>query len=84
VFRQAQSLTSLHGRPLAVLTTSESLDTPGWKAAQDKMADLSNNHAHRDVKSTHAGLITDSQPATESAQAIADVIASFRTNSPLR
>ena len=27
VFRQAQALTSLHGRPLAVLTTSDSLGT---------------------------------------------------------
>ena len=63
VFRQAQALTSLHGRPLAVLTTSDSLGTDGWKAAQDKLAALSGNHVHRDVDSTHAGLITDERPA---------------------
>ena len=84
VFRQAQALTSLHGRPLAVLTTSDSLGTDGWKAAQDKLAALSDNHLHRDVESTHAGLITDERPAAQSAHAIAEVIASVRTGSPLR
>jgi pimeloyl-ACP methyl ester carboxylesterase len=84
VFRQAQALTSLHGRPLAVLTTSDSLGTNGWKAAQDKLAALSDNHLHRDVEATHAGLITDGRPAAESAQAITEVIASVRTGSPLR
>jgi pimeloyl-ACP methyl ester carboxylesterase len=84
VFRQAQALTSLHSRPLAVLTTSDSLGTDGWKAAQNKLAALSDNHLHRNVESTHAGLITDQRPAAQSAHAIADVIASARTGSPLR
>jgi pimeloyl-ACP methyl ester carboxylesterase len=84
VFRQAQALTSLHSRPLVVLTTSDSLGTDGWKAAQDTLAALSENHLHRDVESTHAGLITDERPAAESAHAIAEVIASVRTGSPLR
>jgi hypothetical protein len=83
VFRQAQALTSLHGQPLVVLSTSDSLGTNGWKAAQDKLAALSDNHLHRDVQSTHAGLITDQQPATEAAHAIAEVIASVRTGAPL-
>jgi hypothetical protein len=84
VFGQAQALTSLHGRPLVVLTTSESLGTGGWAAAQDKLAALSDNHLHRNVKSSHAGLITDQQPAAESAHAIAEVIAAVRTGAPLR
>jgi hypothetical protein len=84
VFRQAQALTSLHGRPLVVLTTSESLGTGGWEAAQDKLAALSNDSLHRDVQSTHAGLITDEQPAAESAHAIEQVIAAVRTGAPLR
>jgi pimeloyl-ACP methyl ester carboxylesterase len=84
VFRQAQALTSLHSRPLAVLTTSDSLGKDGWKAAQNKLAALSDNHLHRNVESTHAGLITDQRPAAQSAHAIADVIASARTGSPLR
>ena len=49
VFEQAQALTTLHGRPLVVLTASETLDTTGWAAAQDKLAALSTNHVHRDV-----------------------------------
>ena len=84
VFRQAQALTSLHGRPLAVLTTSDSLGTDGWKGAQDKLAALSDNHLHRDIESSHAGLVTDKQPAAESAHAIAEVITAVRTGSPLR
>jgi pimeloyl-ACP methyl ester carboxylesterase len=83
VFGQAQALTSLHGKPLAVLTTSDSLGTNGWKAAQDKLAALSDNHLHRDVQSSHAGLITDQRPAAQSAHAIAEVIASVRTGSSL-
>jgi pimeloyl-ACP methyl ester carboxylesterase len=84
VFRQAQALTSLHGRPLVVLTTTDSLGTGGWRAAQDKLAALSDNHLQRDVTSSHAGLITDEQPATESARAIEQVLASARTGAPLR
>jgi pimeloyl-ACP methyl ester carboxylesterase len=84
VFRQAQALTSLGDRPLVVLTTSESLGTGGWKAAQDKLAALSDNQLHRDVTSTHAGLITDEHPAAESAHAIIEVIAAVRTGAPLR
>jgi pimeloyl-ACP methyl ester carboxylesterase len=83
VFRQAQALTSLHSRPLAVLTTSDSLGTDGWKAAQNKLAALSDNHLQRNIESTHAGLITDQRPAAQSAHAIAEVIASVRTGSPL-
>ena len=44
VFEQAQALTTLDGRPLVVLTASETLDTSGWAAAQDKLAALSTNH----------------------------------------
>lgn len=84
VFDQAQALTSLHGRPLVVLTTTDSLGTGGWKAAQDKLAALSSNRLHRDVTSSHAGLITDQTPAAESAHAIDEVIASVRTSAPLR
>jgi pimeloyl-ACP methyl ester carboxylesterase len=83
VFEQAQTLTSLHGRPLEVLTASESLDTTGWDAAQDQIAALSVNHVHRDVESTHAGLVEDEQGSTESVRAISDVIAAVRTGTPL-
>ncbi len=54
VFEQAQALTTLGGRPLAVLTASESLQkTSGWDAAQDELAALSTRSVHRVVDSTH-------------------------------
>ena len=83
VFEQAQSLTTLQGVPLAVLTTSESLDTKGWAAAQDKLAALSANHVHRDVESTHAGLVEDEQGSAESVQAITEVASAVRTGTPM-
>ena len=83
VFHQSQALTSLHGKPLAVLTTSASLGTGGWAASQDKLAALSDDHVQRDVDSTHAGLITDARPAAKSAHAIDEVITAVRTGSPV-
>ena len=83
VFAQAQALTTLHRRPLAVLTASESLQGEGWGAAQDQMAALSPNVVHRTVRSTHAGLLNDRGPATEAVHAITEVIDSVRTGTPL-
>jgi pimeloyl-ACP methyl ester carboxylesterase len=82
-FEQAQSLTTLGGRPLAVLTASETLATSGWAAAQDKLAALSANHVHRDVESTHAGLVEDEHGSAESAQAITEVVSAVRTDTPM-
>jgi pimeloyl-ACP methyl ester carboxylesterase len=84
VFAQAQALTTLGGRPLAVLTTSESLEGAGWAAAQDQLAALSTNHIHRTVRSTHAGLVVDKVPAAGSVIAITEVVASVRTGSPVK
>ena len=83
VFAQAQALTTLGNRPLAVLTTSESLTGAGWAGAQDQLAALSTNHVHRTVDSTHAGVIGDKTPAAASVLAINEVIAAVRTGSPL-
>ena len=83
VFEQAQALTTLNGRPLAVLTASETLGTPGWAAAQDKLAALSANHLHRDVDSTHAGLVEDEHGSTAAVQAITEVVTAVRTGSPV-
>src|SRR5215213_1879555 len=64
VFTQAQALTTLNHRPLAVLTASaSSSETDGWDGAQDKLAALSSNSVHRTVGSTHDGLIEDVRPA---------------------
>jgi pimeloyl-ACP methyl ester carboxylesterase len=83
MFEQAQALTTLNGRPLAVLTATETLDTSGWAAAQDKLAALSANHLHRDVDSTHAGLVEDQGGSTASGHAITEVVTAVHTGSPL-
>jgi pimeloyl-ACP methyl ester carboxylesterase len=83
VFTQAQALTTLHDRPLAVLTASENLTTDGWSRAQDALAGLSTDALHRTVRSTHAGLLEDAHPASESVRAITEVISSVRTGRPL-
>ncbi len=84
VFAQAQALTTLDDRPLAVLTASESLNGAGWDGAQDQLAALSTNSVHRNIESTHAGVLEDAGPAAESVRAISEVIAAARTGSPLR
>ncbi|HEU4349303.1 MAG TPA: alpha/beta hydrolase [Actinoplanes sp.] len=79
VFAQAQALTTLGDRPLAVLTASAtSTGTDGWVGAQDQLAALSPNSVHRTVDSTHAGLIEDVRPAAASVRAITEVISSVR------
>ena len=83
VFEQAQALTTLNGRPLTVLTASETLHTTGWAAAQDKLAALSTNRVHRDVDSSHAGLVEDQHGSTESVHAITEVLTAVRTGLPL-
>jgi hypothetical protein len=84
VFTQAQALTSVGGRPLAVVTASETATgTDGWTGAQDQLAQLSTNHVHRTVEATHEGLLEDAGPATQSVRAITEVVASARTGSPL-
>ena len=84
VFAQAQALTTLGDRPLAVLTASEnSVGTDGWAGAQDQLAALSTNSVHRTVDSTHTGLLADGGPAAASVRAITEVISSVRTSTPL-
>jgi pimeloyl-ACP methyl ester carboxylesterase len=83
VFAQAQALTTLGGRPLAVLTASENVTNPGWTGAQDALAALSTDHVHRTVRSTHAGLLEDRGPAAESVRAVTEVVSSIRTGHAL-
>jgi pimeloyl-ACP methyl ester carboxylesterase len=84
VFAQAQALTTLDDRPLAVLTASEnSVGNDGWAGAQDQLAALSTNSVHRTVDSTHTGLLEDVRPAAASVRAITEVISSVRTSTPL-
>jgi hypothetical protein len=78
VFEQAQALTTLGGLPLVVLTASETLGTEGWAAAQEQMAELSTNSAHRTVDSSHQGLVGDRDAAVESVRAIGQVVSAVK------
>jgi pimeloyl-ACP methyl ester carboxylesterase len=84
VFRQAQALTSFDPKPLALVTASENADdTPGWAAAQDRMAALSTNSTHWTADTTHVGLLDDADGSTESVRAIAAVVTAVRTGTPV-
>jgi pimeloyl-ACP methyl ester carboxylesterase len=83
VFEQAQALTTLGDRPLAVLTSSEQLGTDGWAAAQDRIAALSTNSLHRDVESTHAGMVEDPHGSAESVRAITAVVDAVINHAPV-
>lgn len=78
VFNQAKALTSLGSTPLVVVTARQGQD-PGWPAAQDKLATLSTNSAHRIVRgATHIALLIDRRFAAESSRAITDVVTAAR------
>jgi pimeloyl-ACP methyl ester carboxylesterase len=84
VFAQAQALTTLNDRPLAVLTASESFDgTAGWAKAQEQLAALSTNHVHRVVDSSHIGMVEDQAPAQASVDAIDQVVDAVRAGTTL-
>jgi pimeloyl-ACP methyl ester carboxylesterase len=84
VFTQAQALTTLGDRPLAVLTASAtSAGTDGWIGAQNHLAALSPSSVHRTVDSTHRGLLEDVRPAAASVRAISEVVSSVRTGTPI-
>jgi len=84
VLSQAQALTTLGDRPLAVLTASATSDgTEGWDDAQDQLATLSTDRIHHVVESTHSGLLEDAGPAAESVPAVTQVVDSVRTGRAL-
>jgi pimeloyl-ACP methyl ester carboxylesterase len=80
---EAQSLTTLGDRPLVVLTALKDAEG-GWTAAQDKLAALSTNSVHRrQANADHAMLVEQQSTATQSSQAIRDVVNAVRTGTPL-
>jgi pimeloyl-ACP methyl ester carboxylesterase len=79
---QARGLTDLGGKPLGVVTASKGQQA-GWSVAQDRLAALSTNSVHRVVSATHMSIVVDERDSTYSAQAIADIVRSVRTRSPL-
>jgi len=84
VFEQAKALTSLRGKPLVVVTATESIsEHKEWTDLQDRLTALSTNSRHRVADATHAGLIDDRQSYTSSVQAIVDVTEAVRTGRPV-
>jgi pimeloyl-ACP methyl ester carboxylesterase len=84
VFAQAQALTSLDGKPLVVITVTESLrDIAGWSDAQTDLAALSSNSEHRIVDATHGGMLDDPNTFRSSVSAIGDVVQSVRAAAPV-
>ena len=84
VFTQAQALTSLDPKPLAVVTARENADgTQGWTAAQDGLAALSTNSSHWVADTTHVGLLDDGSGSTHSVRAITAVVTAVRTGAPM-
>jgi pimeloyl-ACP methyl ester carboxylesterase len=80
-FKEAQALQTLDGKPLSVLTAAENAaSTPGWSAAQDKMASLSTNTLHRFVGTSHEGLLATTLGAAASSDAINTAVQSVRTH----
>lgn len=78
-FRQAQALTTLGGKPLAVITASQKQQA-GWPHEQDRMATLSSNSAHHTVHATHESLLADQTDSTYSSQGIRSVVEAVRTS----
>jgi pimeloyl-ACP methyl ester carboxylesterase len=84
VFTQAQALSTLGSKPLAVVTARENADgTRGWAAAQDRMAELSTNSVHWTADTSHVGLIADTAGSPNSVRAITAVVTAVRTGEPV-
>jgi pimeloyl-ACP methyl ester carboxylesterase len=81
--KQAAELTDFGSKPLFVLTAGSGSDAAGF-AAQDQMARLSTNSAHRVVDSaSHQSLVAERDGAAATAQAIIDVVSSVQSGTPL-
>jgi pimeloyl-ACP methyl ester carboxylesterase len=81
--KQAASLTDFADKPLIVLTAGSGSDA-AWSAAQNHLATLSTNSAHRIIAAaTHAALVADKEHAGAATQAIIDVVTSVRRPGPL-
>lgn len=80
---QAASLRDFADKPLVVLTAGSGSDA-AWSAAQDDLASLSTNSAHRVVDgATHNDMVMDEDAAATTSQGILDVVSSVRSAGPL-
>ena len=81
--KEAAALVDFGNRPLVVLTAGVG-SSATWMSAQDRLATLSTNSAHRVVDgAVHAALIHDERYAAATTRAILDVVSSIRTDDPL-
>jgi pimeloyl-ACP methyl ester carboxylesterase len=80
---QAASLKDFADKPLVVLTAGTGNDA-AWTTAQNHLATLSTNSAHRVIENaTHEALVADEEHATATTRAILDVVSSVRSAAPL-
>jgi pimeloyl-ACP methyl ester carboxylesterase len=80
---EAASLRDFGDKPLFVLTAGSGSDAH-WMAAQDELATLSTNSAHRVVDgAAHIDLIYEKDAAAVTTQAILSVVSSVRMGEPL-
>jgi pimeloyl-ACP methyl ester carboxylesterase len=76
---QAAALRDFGDKPLIVLTAGSGHDA-AWSTAQNHMATLSTNSAHRVIAgATHDDLVGNEEDAAATTQAILDVVASVRS-----
>lgn len=83
LLQQAQALTTLGRRPLVVLTASADDADPASRSAHDRMAALSVNSSHRFSNASHVALLDEAGGASDSVDAIDDVVQAVRTGTPL-
>lgn len=81
---EAAALTDFANKPLIVLTAGVGSNAV-WMSAQDHLATLSGNSAHRVINgAVHAALIHDEQYAAATTVAILDVLTAIREGEPVR
>lgn len=81
--KEAASLRDFANKPLVVLTAGKGHDA-AWSTAQNHLATLSTNTAHRVIAgAAHEDLVANEQDAAATTQAILDVTSSVRTARPL-
>jgi len=81
--RAAATLVDFADKPLIVLTAGIGSNA-AWMTAQDHLATLSSNNAHRVIEGAiHAALIADEKGAAATTHAILDVVSSIRTDEPV-
>jgi pimeloyl-ACP methyl ester carboxylesterase len=77
LFRQAQALTTLDDKPLAVVTATVDA-SDGWGDAQDRLASLSTSSTHLRVAVDHGGILYVATGSAVSVRAITEVVAAVR------